>query len=144
MMDELDSTVEVRDKIREKLDIEQWALEHMMKMSDVQALGELTTYESMMNSFILSLSPYWPDGFKEKWDKVRMIAMGPEFSPDDSKHKERLMEKELLKAELIEQIGIGFTKKKKAYLRGGLKRLWEIYPPSTPLTENSSENSNHT
>lgn len=120
---------EVIEKIRERLDIEQWALEHMTKMSEVQAYGEWTIYEGMMNSFILSLSPYWPDGFEKKWDEIREIGMGPEHdAPDDPLHKQRLMKKELLKAELIDAIGIGFTKKRRAKV-GDLARLWELYPP---------------
>lgn len=135
MEDGADLAPQIIDKIRERMDIEQWALEHLMKMSDVQVIGEWGIYEGMMNTFILSLSPYWPDGFKEKWDKVRMLGTEPKYSPGDPIHKERLTEKELLKAELIDAIGIGFTKKKKAKIGGGLKRLWEMYPPIPPSNE---------
>ena len=139
-MDEAIVSPDYLEKIRERVDIEQWALEHLMKMSDVQAMGEWGTYEGMLNTFILSLSPYWPEGFEGKWDTVRAVGSEPKYRPDDKIHKERLMKKELLKAELIDAIGIGFTKKRKAKIKGGLKRLWEIYPPIPANKEPISKN----
>jgi hypothetical protein len=135
MDDGLELSPQVIDQIRERMDIEQWALEHLMKMSDVQSVGAFGIYEGMMNSFILSLSPYWPEGFKERWDEIRQMGTDPKYSPGDLIHKERLTGKEMLKAELVDAIGIGFTKKKKARLGGGVKRLWELYPPIPPSNE---------
>lgn len=128
---------EMQYRIRERVDYEQWVFEHLMEMTRVQSEGELRKYENMLNTLILSLSPYWPEGFKEEWEEARSKTHP---DPGNPINQQRLEQKELLKAKLIDQIDIGFTKKKKMRLKGGLLKLWEMFPPFPPNNGKSSGN----
>lgn len=123
---------EMHYKIREKVDYEQWVFEHLMEMTIVQAKGELKIYENMLNTMIISLSPYWPHDFKEKWDAIRLKSHPDPMNP---LNKARLEDKEFLKAELIDRIEIGFTKKKRMKLSKGVLKLWEMFPPFPPSSK---------
>lgn len=123
-------------KIREKMDFSHWVLDHMEKMSDVQALADIRAYENMLNTLIFRLSPWWP---KEKDEegrdfKDRLEAARKKFNkkPDHPSNRERLEEKELLLAELLDEAGIAFTRRKKARISGGLQGLWDLFPPFLP------------
>lgn len=135
-MESESGSMDFQYKIREKVDYEQWIFEHLMEMTRVQSGGERKKYENMLNTLILSLSPYWPDGFKEKWEEIRKMHHP---DPWNKINDERIEAKELLKAELIDKIGVGFTKKRKMQMKGGLLKLWEMYPPFPPSSERSSK-----
>lgn len=116
-------------KIREKIDAEQWVYEHRLLMTRVQAENELGIYENMMNSLVNSFRPYWPEGFKERWEAARQKSHADAGNP---LNKERLEEKECLLAELIDSMDIGFSKKRKMKISRGLEPLWKLYPPYPP------------
>lgn len=126
-------------KLRERLDFSQWVLEHMHRMTDVQAVPDLKAYEHMLNSLIFRLSPWWPKGkdkegkdFKDRFEEVRKKT---HRDPKNPQNRERLEDKELLLAELLDVTGIAFTRRKKAKISGELKRLWEEFPPFLPNKE---------
>jgi len=119
-------------KIRERLDFAQWVLDHLEAMTDVQAGPNAKAYEGMLNTLIFRLAPYWPDGFKADLDKARLKTHS---NPTNKLNKDRLEEKELLLAQLLDETGIAFTRRKKAKISGGLKSLWEEFPPFLPDSE---------
>jgi len=119
-------------KLRERLDFAQWVLDHMEKMSDVQAQGDMKSYESMLTSLIFRLSPWWSPDFAEDFKKVRAKV---HKNPQNRLNRVRIEGKELLLAKLLDETGIAFTRRKKAKITGGLKRLWEEFPPYLPNTE---------
>ena len=120
------------NKLRERLDFAQWVLDHMEKMSDVQAQGDMKSYERMLTTLIFRLSPWWPKGFDEEFKEVRAKI---HKSPQNKLNFERIEGKELLLAKLLDETGIAFTRRKKAKISGGLKRLWEEFPPYLPNKE---------
>ena len=113
-------------RIREKIDFEMWVFEQKLEMTRVQSMGDLRTYENMLNSLVNSFHPWWPDDFEAKWELARK-----KFHPDATNqiNRERLEKKEVLLATLIDDMGIGFTKKKKIRITQGVYKLWEMYPP---------------
>ena len=119
-------------KLRERLDFSQLVLYHMEKMSDAQSEGDMRSYESMLTSLIFMLSPWWHDGFKEDFKKVRAKF---HKTPTNKLNKERLEGKQLLLAKLLDETGIAFTRRRKAKISGGLKSLWEAFPPFLPNKE---------
>jgi len=119
-------------KLREHLDFARWVLDHMEKMSDVQAQGDMKSYESMLTSLIFRLSPWWSPDFAEDFKKVRAKV---HKNPQNKLNRVRIEGKELLLAKLLDETGIAFTRRKKAKITGGLKRLWEEFPPYLPNTE---------
>jgi len=123
-------------RIRERLDYEQWVFEHLLEMTRVQSTGDPETYENMLNTLILTLRPYWPDDFEGRWKVVR-----GKWHPDRANpiNRERVEDKEMLKAELIDKMEIGFTRKKKMIMKGGLEPLFRIFPPFPPNKEPSSK-----
>jgi len=125
-----------QEKVREKIDFEVWIYEHRLEMTKVQADRGMATYENMLNSLINSLIPYWPEGFEAKWDIARNLKHP---DPNNEKNRLRVETKERLMAELIEAMGIGFTRKKKAIMKAGGGKLWELYSPLPPApAENKS------
>ena len=121
-------------RIRERLDYEQWVFEHLLEMTRVQSVADPVTYENMLNTLILTLHPYWPDGFEARWKEARA-----KYHPDKNNplNLERVEDKEMLKAELIDKMEIGFTKKKKMHMKGGLLPLWKMYSPFPKNNEKS-------
>jgi len=128
--------------LREKIDFESWFFEQMLEMTRVQATPDLKTYENMLNTLIMRLSAWWPEGFETDWKKIREMdpkKMPPDGRPPDEINKERLELKELALSKLINEMGIGFTKKKKLHITEGVKPLWDLYPPYPPSSETSSK-----
>jgi hypothetical protein len=126
-------------KLRERLDFSQWVLDHMHRMTDVQAEPDLKAYEHMLNSLIFRLSPWWPKDKNEDGktfeDRFEVARKKTHKDPRNPINRERLEDKELLLAELLDVTGIAFTRRKKARISGGLKRLWEEFPPFPPNKE---------
>lgn len=123
-------------RIRERLDYEQWVFEHLLEMTRVQSIVDPETYENMLNTLILTLHPYWPDGFEERWQKARA-----KWHPDKSNpiNRERVEDKEILKAELIDKMEIGFTRKRHLNISGGMEPLFKLFPPFPQSKEPSSK-----
>lgn len=136
-MESDESLPEMAYKIREKIDFEQWVFEQKLEMTRVQSMGDLRTYENMLNSLVNSFHPWWPDGFEAKWDEARKMVH-PE--PTNELNRKRLEAKEILMATLIDDIGIGFTKKKKMKISQGVYKLWDMFPPNPPDKQPSSKN----
>ncbi len=132
--------------LREKIDFESWFFEQMLEMTRVQSIPDLKTYENMLNTLIMRLSAWWPEGFEAEWKKIReldptkMTQDERQSRPPDEINKERLELKELALSRLINEMGIGFTKKKKMHITEGVKPLWDLYPPFPPSSETSSKN----
>lgn len=122
--------------LREKIDLEQWFFEQLLEMTRVQADGNLKTYENMLNTVMLRFSQYWPEGFEKDWNEART-----KIHPDAANpiNKDRLEKKERLLSRLMDEIGLGFTKKKKMHITEGVKSLWDLYPPYPPNSEPSSK-----
>jgi hypothetical protein len=117
---------EMAYKIREKIDFEQWVFEQKLEMTRVQSMGDLRTYENMLNSLVNSFHPWWPDDFEAKWEEARKMTHP---DPVNEINRKRLEAKEILMATLIDDIGIGFTKKKKMKISQGVPYLWKAFPP---------------
>lgn len=135
-MESEESAVETQSRVREKIDYEQWVFQHRLEMTKVQAKGNLSLYENMLNTLINSFSPHWPDGFKEKWELARKIWHPEAKNPINTR---RIEQKELLMAELMDQMGIGFTKKQKITIKGGVLELWKMFPPWPPKKNENGE-----
>jgi len=123
-------------KIREKIDFEMWVFEQKLEMTRVQAMGDLRTYENMLNSLVNSFYTWWPENFEADWEKARAMTHP---DPMNEINKKRLETKEILLAKLIDDMGIGFTKKKKMKITQGVYKLWEIFPPFPPDKQPSSK-----
>lgn len=132
-----DEPIEGAYRIREKIDFEMWVFEQKLEMTRVQSMGDLRTYENMLNSLVNSFHPWWPEDFEAKWELARK-----KFHPDATNqiNRERLEAKEVLLAGLIDDMGIGFTKKKKMKITQGVYPLWEMYSPFPPEKRPSSKN----
>jgi len=113
-------------KLRERLDFAQWVLDHMEKMSDVQSEGDMKSYERMLTSLIFRLSPWWSPDFAEDFKKIRAKV---HKNPQNKLNMDRIEGKELLLAKLLDETGIAFTRRRKAKISGGLKSLWDEFPP---------------
>ena len=135
---------EVQDgKLRERLDFSLWILNHMDRMTDVQAEGNVQKYENMLTTLIIRLTPWWPTEkngddttFKDRFEKARKMNHN---DPRNKIHKQRRELKEQLLAELLDATGIAFTRRKKAKISGGAKRLWEEFPPFKNLQPNNEQ-----
>ena len=123
-------------RIREKIDFEMWVFEQKLEMTRVQSMGDLRTYENMLNSLVNSFHPWWPDDFQGKWDEARKLTHA---DPMNQINRERLEKKEVLLAGLIDDMGIGFTKKKKMKITQGVYKLWEMFSPFPPEKPPSSK-----
>lgn len=124
-----DEPVEGSYRIREKIDFEMWVFEQKLEMVRVQSMGDLRTYENMLNSLVNSFHPWWPDDFEGKWELARKKTHPDATNP---LNRERLEAKEILLAGLIDDMGIGFTKKKKMNIKDGVPYLWKAFPPFPP------------
>jgi len=126
MLDVPEELKEGSYRIREKIDYEQWVFEQKLEMTRVQSMGDLQTYENMLNSIVNGFHPWWPDGFETKWEDTRKMS-----HPDRQNeiNRKRLEAKEILMATLIDDMGIGFTKKKKMKFSQGVPYLWKAFPP---------------
>ena len=113
-------------RIREKIDFEMWVFEQKLEMTRVQSMGDLRTYENMLNSLVNSFHPWWPDDFETRWEEARKMF---HVDPMNELNRKRLEAKEILLAGLIDDMGIGFTKKKKMKITQGVYKLWEMFPP---------------
>jgi len=125
-------------KVRERLDIEQWFFEQLLEMTKVQSVGDLRIYENMINTLILRLSAHWPEGFEKKWNGVRTMFS---LDPMNQVNRERLEQKEVLLAELMDKIGIGFTRTKKIEMKKGMEPLWKLFPPNPPNENKNGQKS---
>ena len=117
MLDVPEELKEGSYRIREKIDFEQWVFEQKLEMTRVQSQGYAETYENMLNSLVNSFHPWWPEEFEAKWDEARKMV-----HPDrmNELNRKRLEAKEVLLATLIDDMGIGFTKKKKMKITQGV------------------------
>lgn len=131
-----DEPVEGSYRIREKIDFEMWVFEQKLEMVRVQSMGDLRTYENMLNSLVNSFHPWWPDDFEGKWKAAREMTHA---DPLNEINRKRIEAKEILLAGLIDDMGIGFTKKKKMKITEGVYKLWEMYPPYPPEKQPSSK-----
>lgn len=113
-------------KLRERMDIAHWVLDHMKRMSEVQAIPDLKAYEHMLNSLLFMLSPWWPNGFEDELTTARKKTNN---NPTHHLNRERLEDKVKLLGKLLDETGIAFTRRKKAKISGEVKRLWEEFPP---------------
>ena len=135
-MESEDAPPEMGYRIREKIDFEMWVFEQKLEMVRIQSMGDLRTYENMLNSLVNSFHPWWPENFEVKWEEARKKTHPDATNP---MNRERLEAKEVLLATLIDDMGIGFTKKKKMRITQGVYKLWEIYPPFPPDKQPSSK-----
>ena len=137
MLDVPEELKEGSYRIREKIDFEQWVFEQKLEMTRVQSQGYAETYENMLNSLVNSFHPWWPEEFEAKWDEARKMV-----HPDrmNELNRKRLEAKEVLLATLIDDMGIGFTKKKKMKITQGVYKLWDMFPPYPPEKQPSSKN----
>jgi hypothetical protein len=113
-------------RIREKIDYETLIFIRKEEMIFAQSRGELEKYENMLNSTVNDFHPLWPDDFEAKWKKLREMRHP---DPGNALNKQRIEEKETLLADLIDGLGLGFTKKKKMKITQGVYKLWEMFPP---------------
>jgi len=116
---------EVDRKIHEKTDFEQWVFEYKLTMAQVQADGNIAVYEMMLNTLLNNLDPYMEDSHREKLEKIRTMV---DITKPDMNYA-RVQEKELLATHILNDLGAQFTPKRKCYIRKGVAKLWELYPP---------------
>jgi hypothetical protein len=112
-------------KIHEKTDFEQWVFEYKLIMAQVQAEGNIGVYEMMLNTLLNNLEPYMEDSHRDKLETIKLMV--DPTNPDINYH--RVQEKELLATHVLNDLGAQFTPRRKAYIKKGVQKLWELYPP---------------
>jgi len=112
-------------KVHEKTDFEQWIFEYRLLMGQVQSEGNLPMYEMMLNTMLNQLDPYMEDNHRQWLERIR--TMIDPTKPD--LNYQRMQEKELLITHILNDLGTQFTPRRKAYIKKGVAKLWELYPP---------------
>ena len=123
---EQQTPVETGKRVQERLDFEGFIFEYELIMTGVLAEGRMPVYENMMNAEVHMLWSRMSDERKNEWAELRKMV---DPMDEDRTNKNRIEGKQILLTVIKEDLGILFTPKKIGYIRHGVQKLWDLYPP---------------